>query len=60
MTKRERILHAIRAAAYHGDMAEATRLYIENRISWTALKRAVEIGRRQREAGLFQSSTPNT
>lgn len=59
MTKRERILDAIRAAAYHGDMAEATRLYCENRISWAAFQRAVEIGRRQREAGLFQSGTTN-
>jgi len=54
MTHRQQVLDAIRVAAYQGDMAEATRLYVENRISWKAFQKAVQIGRQQRETNTFK------
>lgn len=50
MTKREIILEHIRVAAYDGDTARALRLYVENRVSFTAYQAAVERGRAARLA----------
>lgn len=53
MTKRQVVLDLIRIAAYEGNMATATRLYVENRISYQAYNEAVALGRKQREQGRF-------
>lgn len=47
--KRDMVLGLIRAAAYEGDLAEATRFYVEHRISWRAYEEAVAQGRAMRE-----------
>lgn len=45
MTKRERILAAIKTAAAQGDLKTATRLFCEHRISRAAYDAAVQSGR---------------
>jgi hypothetical protein len=52
MSKRADALAWIRIAAYHGDAARATRLFIENRISRTAYDEAMAKGRAQRAGGV--------
>ncbi len=42
---REQALTYLRVAGYHGDRASFTRLYVENRVSYVAAKKAYEQGR---------------
>lgn len=49
--KRADALAWIRIAGYHDDTASYTRLYIENRVSYTAARAAFTAGRAQRAAG---------
>lgn len=47
MTRRQQMLAHIRAAAAKGDMHTATRLYVENRISYAAFREAVAQAQRR-------------
>ena len=49
MNKRQQILELIRVAAYEGDEHKAMRLYVENRISFTAYQEARKKGYSQRK-----------
>ena len=51
MTKRERLLEAIRIAAYEQDDRTAVRIYVENRISRKAYQEAYDKGKAQRGNG---------
>ena len=49
MNKREIILEHIRIAGYEGDVKRAIGLYVENRISYEAYRKAYRTGERQAE-----------
>jgi hypothetical protein len=51
MTRSMAIIH-IRVAGYHADRATFTRLYVENRVSYEAAKRAYGEGQRMRAVGV--------
>lgn len=51
MTRKDAI-RAIVYAGYHNDKATGTRLYIENRISFTVYTQAFNDGRRMRANGM--------
>lgn len=52
MSKRERVLQAVKIAGYHEDRATGTRLLIEGRISMQSYNEAFNAGRRARAAGV--------
>lgn len=50
--KREHVLSQLLAAGYHEDRAAFTRLYVENRVSYAAAKKAYEQGRAAKARGV--------
>jgi hypothetical protein len=53
--KREHAIAYLRIAGYDNDRAAWTRLYVENRVSYAAAKKAWEEGVLMRQAGVPRS-----
>ena len=52
MTKRQRVLEAIKVAGYHQDTKAFLRLYTENRLSYSAAEETRLAGVRARQKGI--------
>lgn len=52
MTRRARVLDAMKVAGYHDDRKAFTRLLIENRVGRDAAARAFQVGQTARDRGV--------
>lgn len=50
--KRAHAIDYLRIAGYHADRAAFTRLYVENRVSYSAATEAYRAGQKARDAGV--------